>query len=52
MTNTKIISWSKWDTPIPKKGEIISNMFNEKFKVLSVLKANKYSYTIELEVLP
>jgi hypothetical protein len=36
--NTRVLYWSKNDTPIPKKGELLTNMFNERFKVISAVK--------------
>lgn len=37
----KTIYWSKNDTPIPKKNEILTNMFNEKFQVMSTEKLSE-----------
>lgn len=34
----RVIYWSKHDTPIPKKGETLTNMFNERYKVVSAVK--------------
>jgi hypothetical protein len=37
---TKVISWSNQDKPYPKRGEVLTNTFNEKFKVVSVRKTS------------
>jgi len=34
----KVLSWSNQDKPYPKKGEVLTNMYEEKFKVISVTK--------------
>ena len=34
----KVLSWSNQDKPYPKKNEVLTNMYNEKFKVVSVTK--------------
>jgi|WetSurSiteA1Bulk_404760.scaffolds.fasta_scaffold13001_5 hypothetical protein len=36
--NTRVLYWSRFDTPIPKKGQVLTNMFNERYKVISAVK--------------
>ena len=33
-----VLYWSKNDTPIPKKGQVLETMFNERYKVVGVVK--------------
>lgn len=44
-TEEKVLYWSKEDTPIPRKNEILTNVFNEKYRVIS---AEKRSEDIEI----
>lgn len=45
---TKELKWSNDDTPIPKKGEVLSNMFGEKYKVVKKEKKGKKDTLITL----
>lgn len=51
MTESKKLFWHKDDTPIPKRGEILKNMFNESWKVVDK-KAVSLGYSLILEKLP
>ena len=33
----RVLYWSKEDTPIPKKGQVLENVFNERYKVVSAV---------------
>ena len=39
--DTRVLYWSKEDTPIPKKGQVLENMFNERYKVISAVKQSE-----------
>lgn len=45
----KIVYWNNQDTPIPRKGEIIQNIFREKFRVIGKEKGKEDTkITLEL----
>jgi len=48
MTETKELKWNYMDTPIPKKGELLTNIHREKYKVVSVVRGRP-DCTITLE---
>jgi len=39
----RVLTWDNNDTPLPKKGEILTNIFNDEFKVVKVEKGKKES---------
>jgi hypothetical protein len=46
---TKKLKWSNDDTPLPKKGQVLSNMFGEKYKVIKKGKKGKKDTLITFE---
>ena len=39
----RVLTWDNNDSPLPKKGEILTNIFNDEFKVVKVEKGKTES---------
>lgn len=50
INKTKHIIWNRDDTPIPRKNQILTNIFNEKWKVIRKIKGDEtYELFLELQ---
>lgn len=41
LETNRVLYWSYEDTPIPKKGEVLTNMWNERYKVISAVRQSE-----------